>query len=156
ANVLAVYPSTPPYDAPTLVNSVSPGTLGVTDICEGGDNHGVACTSDAECSAGGGTCEGVVATILGIPGLTFYHDGRGVVTNTFLAAIDFEIRGNIIAARVSEGEFGSTATDYNMDGDNSDTDMFAIDLVTDQVINTHQAVVHCELPGCEPGLPYKI
>src|SRR5262249_51844721 len=70
---------------------------------------------------------------------------------------DFIVSGRWLAFRAVEPSDGpDTFVDLNGDGDANDTVMLVYDLGTRTLINTGQAVVNCELPGCEPGLPYKI
>lgn len=158
--------------APPAVVGVDAIEVGATDVCVGGAFAGDACDGDGDCP--GGACRGVaVATYgnkvidfesgaedvslaiqrSGVPG--FVGVGRNVV--------DFEASGNLIAFRDREtGVFRVNCSDPNElaydnpDGDCTDIVMRVYDLVTNQVLDTNQATVRCEQPGCEPGLPYKI
>ena len=160
-------------DALVLLSTSAPGgpqqivaadaiELGATDVCEGGSNAGAACVADGTCP--GGACAAVaVATSIG----AFDFDGHSeVVLRIFRQqtgelitlghnVADFQVSGNVVAFRTAESGFFTTG-DLNGDGDTTDVVMQVYDLAAGLAINTGQATVKCELPGCEPGLPYRI
>jgi len=176
-DVMVTVDPTQPGASPVIVKT-QVSDIGATDICAGGTNPGDACRTSADCS--GGTCAGVAVALTDEAGfgepvgdkpqspkadqngdhdttdhvLLFYRSSDKQLISTHQAALDFIVSGNLIAFRTSEAEQGYQ--DLNGDGDTLDTVMQIYDLATGTLINTGQAVAVCELPGCEPGLPYKI
>src|SRR5262249_54652468 len=140
----------------------TPIDLGATDVCAGGAHDGDACTTDADCP--GGACRAVAV-------FTSPSEGnQGTVLELYRAAdastevvrfggslihnvVDFQVNGSIIAFRVGEI---IDLTNWNNDSDPLDVVMFAYDLKSRQVFSTGMASTQCQVPGCEPGLPYKI
>ena len=168
-DTLLVVPTANPNAAPTIVG-VDALDLGATDICEGGTNAGDACVTSADCA--GGSCVGVAVALKvrasNFDGgqdlaLSVYRFGDPVALEIGKNVVDFEVSGNLIAFRDSEnGLFRLNCNDHNEisfdndDGDCTDLVMRIFDLKTWQLIDTRQATIKCEQPGCEPGRPYKI
>lgn len=155
---VVVVSTTPPYaEHPLDVPAID---IGATDVCAGGPKDGEACTTNADCSPVGQCGAVAVFTSPGTGGgtvLKLYRDldmstedvafNGSVIDNV----IDFQVAGNIIAFRVAEN-----GSDLNGDGDGNDIVMFAHDLKSRRTFSTSMASKQCDVPGCEPGLPYKI
>src|SRR5262249_16873533 len=157
---LVVASTTPPFADQRI--DATPIDLGATDVCAGGAHDGDACTPDADCP--GGACRAVAV-------FTHPYEGRpGTVLELYRAAdastevvrfggslihnvVDFQVNGSIIAFRVGEI---IDLTNWNNDSDPLDVVMLAYDLKSRQVFSTGMASTQCQVPGCEPGLPYKI
>jgi len=162
----------------SLANSAAPPTIvgadaievGATDVCAGGSAAGSACDEAADCP--GSSCQGVavslkvrVANFDGGADLALAVHRQGVPGSIEIGrnVVDFQVSGNLIAFRDREnGLFRVNCSNQNeiafdnTDADCTDLVMRVYDLVTNQVVDTQQATIKCEQPGCEPGLPYKI
>jgi len=68
-------------------------------------------------------------------------------------AEDFVVGTRIVAFRTNEAAQGD---DLNGDGDQLDDVMQVYDLISDQLLNTRQAVVPCPLEACDPRFPYRV
>jgi len=158
-----------PSAPPTLVG-VDALEIGATDVCAGGSAAGSPCDEAADCP--GSSCQGVAVSLKvravnfdGGQDLALAVHRQGVPGSVEIGrnVVDFEVSGNLVAFRDSEnGVFRLNCNDQNeiafdnTDADCSDLVMRVYDLVTNQVVDTQQATIKCEQPGCEPGLPYKI
>ncbi|MBM4267662.1 MAG: hypothetical protein FJ144_13790, partial [Deltaproteobacteria bacterium] len=158
-----------PASPPEIVG-VDALDVGATDVCSGGSADGDACDDGGDCP--GGTCQGVAVSLKlratdfdGNADLALAVHRQGVPGSIEIGrnVVDFEVSGNLIAFRDSEdGVFRLDCLNQNeipfdnTDGDCTDLVMRIYDLVTNQTIDTQQATIKCEQPGCEPGLPYKI
>lgn len=102
--------------------------------------------------------------------LRIYRDEQPQLINVGQAVEEFEVdpdpaTGHLVAFRTFECDQGgplvssgcpSGGTDLNNDGDVSDFVLQIYDLDTDTFIPTGQAAIPCTIPGCEPGLAYKV
>jgi len=80
----------------------------------------------------------------------------GGTTTVAQAAEEFVLGANLVAFRTSEAGQGAGGTDLNADGDKLDHVLQVWDLVTDQLVNTKQAVIPCHLEACDPRIPYRV
>jgi len=80
----------------------------------------------------------------------------GSLTNVAQAAEEFVLGSNLVAFRTREASQGAGGTDLNGDGDKLDHVLQVWDLVTDQPVNTKQAVIPCHLEACDPRIPYRV
>ncbi len=172
AIVLAVPPTTG-YDGLALVPTSAPGgapepvgteaiEIGATDVCEGGRQGRLGLRHGGDCP--GGACGAIaVATSIGPSDaegnaevvLRIHRRETGELITVGPNVADFQVTGSVVAFRTFESGFFTTA-DLNGDGDTSDVVMQVYDLAGRRLLSTGQATVKCDLPGCEPGLPYKI
>ena len=154
-DVLSLLDPADPTAAPTPTESVMRGPVTVTDVCRGGTTPGTPCRSDADCP--NGLCRAFAVTVGfgNSNGLTFYDAADGSLGAVERPMLDFVVSGRWVAFRVTENG-DDPLPSLNGDSDGTDRVMFVYDLVAGQEINVGQAVTSCELPGCEPGLPYKI
>ena len=75
------------------------------------------------------------------------------------AATEFVAEETLVAFRTSEASQASgdpLLDDLNSDGDLTDSVMQVYDLATNELINTGQPAILCNLSFCEPGVPYKV
>jgi len=76
------------------------------------------------------------------------------VTEIRRAAHDMIVGGDFLAFRTDEAAQGGL--DLNGDGDATDSVMHVYDMASGKLINTGLAAILCQLPGCEPSVPYKV
>jgi cysteine-rich repeat protein len=81
---------------------------------------------------------------------------EGGLTNVGQAAEEFVLGSNLVAFRTREASQGAGGTDLNEDADKLDHVLQVWDLVTDQLVNTKQAVIPCHLEACDPRIPYRV
>ncbi len=79
--------------------------------------------------------------------------GSGNLTNTQQEAEDFVCGPSLIAFRTREASQGQ---DLDGDGDMSDDVLQVYDTTTNTLYNTHQPVTDCQLPQCDPRIPYRV
>src|SRR5579862_5706923 len=175
-NALVVASPTNP-GAPAKIVGIGADDVAVTDLCLGGTNGGLPCATDGDC--GGGTCRGIAVvtanedaykdsgenphppsadfnhngTVGDTEVLFLYDDGTGQLTDIGWQAYDFLVGGHILAFRTAETE---ALRDLNGNFAADDIVMMFYDLAANVIVNPEKAAVKCELPGCTPGLPYKI
>jgi Tol biopolymer transport system component len=113
--------------------------VATTDLCAGGNNNGRPCTSDAECSAGGGVCSGIV--VFARP-----ETEEGSSGNLCGPAIKTCAGGPLFGqpctadADCPASTCPATACDLNGDGDGNDRVLHIYRQSTGTVTNTGQAV----------------
>jgi 6-phosphogluconolactonase (cycloisomerase 2 family) len=83
-----------------------------------------------------------------------FEDTTDTTTNLGEQAEEFVLRGDLLAFRTSEAAQGNT--DLNGDGDTLDAVMRVYQLSTDTLFDVAQAASICDIPGCDPFLPYKV
>ncbi len=174
---IGVVPTTDLGGTPTFIpdNAHSSLEMQLTDLCADGTRRDEPCVTDTDCP--GSTCAGVVVFASGetvgslqdlngdgdhvdqVPEVYWSATGELVVVPQALS--DFIVGGNLLAFRVLEAPASdlvnsAVSEDLNGDGDLSDSVLMVYDLKARRLINSGQAIVHCELPGCTPGRPYKI
>ncbi|MCI0636987.1 MAG: hypothetical protein L0206_24190 [Actinobacteria bacterium] len=86
--------------------------------------------------------------------LQLWNAGSSTLTNVGEAAEEFVLGENLVAFRTNEASEG--ATDLNLDGDTLDDVLQVRDLVTNQLVNSRQAVIPCDLEACDPRIPYRV
>ncbi len=80
------------------------------------------------------------------------------------AVDDFVAQGHLVAFRTPECDQAgsettgcpSGGTDLNGDGDAGDEVMQVYNLETGELLSTEQAAMACTIPGCEPGVTYRV
>jgi DNA-binding beta-propeller fold protein YncE len=99
--------------------------------------------------------------------LRIYDGTRRKIIETGQSAEDFVIGDGFVAFRTNEAAQGPNSLgceptvppggcSLNGDGLADEHVMQIYDLESGELINTGYAAIPCELPGCEPGAPYKI
>lgn len=160
--------------ATQVVIPVQATQVGATDVCDdAASNPGARCGADADCP--GGACIGVAAILVAesvspapdqfdLNGdgdrndrvLHLWWSDSEELVNTGLATVDFVAAGNIVAFRADELAQGQADLNFDNDADFYDDVLHAYDLATRRVLNSGQAVIRCDLPGCQPGIPYRV
>ncbi len=85
--------------------------------------------------------------------LYVYDHTNATVTNMGAPAQDFVAGDEIVAFRTAES---AVAADLNGDGDTDDDVLRVWDRVTQQLLETGQAVTPCRFEACRPGRPYRV
>lgn len=74
--------------------------------------------------------------------------------NTAMAAEEIVAGDGLVALRTRET--AQSGRDLNGDGDADDAVLQVLEVATDRLINTGQAVTPCRLPACDPRQPYRV
>ena len=85
--------------------------------------------------------------------LYVYDHASATVTPVGATAEDFVLGDRILALRTSEEK---AVADLNGDSDTSDDVLQVYDLVSGQLLSTHQAVTPCRFEACDARLPYRV
>ncbi|MFN8545343.1 MAG: hypothetical protein U0807_14200 [Candidatus Binatia bacterium] len=86
--------------------------------------------------------------------LFVWHPGNGAPVSTGFAAEEFVAGDALVAFRTREAAQGGR--DLDGDGDANDAVLHVVDLATDRVVSTGQAVTPCALEACDPRFPYRV
>jgi hypothetical protein len=87
--------------------------------------------------------------------LRIYDSASGNVTEVGQAVEDFVVEGRYVAFRTFEND--QPGVDHlNGDGADGDFVMQIYDTATGEVIPTNRSAIRCDIPGCDPTVPYKI
>jgi cysteine-rich repeat protein len=103
------------------------------------------------CPAGGTDLNGDGDT--GDRVLRIYRADSTRLLETGQATEDFVLGERLVAFRTREAAQG---VDLNADGDQSDDVLQVFDLVSEQLLNTANAVTPCPLEACDPHFPFRV